>query len=142
MYQIVYLGNVTCNKLGLFHRLSNRIFYGKNSFDFDREKAILVSQILLICKKADIKKFLIVGELSELENERFSNIIEILKQHNITCEVTGGLTYGEGTIQQVESYNDVVLIERIKKTHLSEVERDILFCKSQEINVMGYVTVL
>ena len=137
MVGISSFGYLTCKKMNFFDQLANKIFYPADCFELDKQKESVISKIAFCCKRQDIKELILIN--SELKD---AVIIEQMKaelsKNGIEVRVFEHFSIQNESVKT----KDVVLVNQINKTKYQDVENTVLFCKNQDINVLGYITVM
>lgn len=137
LFHVTVLGHLTCRNLTVEDKMANRIFYSGEVFDPTSDIDTLASRIKVYCVKKDVKKIELAVSADENERVQMQALAEALQKKQITCALLD--------INDMEAFanaEDVVLTAKVGAARYSEVEKTLLFCKDQNINVLGYITIV
>lgn len=142
MYQITHLGQLSCKSFTIWEKIANRIFYSRNSFNIEIEKQMIVSKLTLFCKKNNIDQIaIVIGAVSQ-EESHIQEVAKELKENGVICKIANNILENGEEVKNLEELDNVVIVQKIKKANYESVENEILFFKSQNISVIGYITLI
>lgn len=136
MFGITSLGHLNNRKLTVWDNLANKIFYPTECFDLETQKTNAISKISFCCNRNEANHVYVVDNGCS-NVSLLSDITAGLASNNIQSKVVEQLTAQE----DASKVKYVVLVNQIGKTKYQDVENELLFCKSQNIQVLGYITV-
>lgn len=137
MLGVTDLGYLTCRKQNVFDKIANKVFYPTENFDLEVQKTGVISKIIFCCKRNDVKDLILVNDAVK-NIEVLEQMKAELTENGIACSIVEKLSVEKDAAKA----KDVVLFNQMNKTKYQDVENEILFCKNQNINVLGYITVM
>ena len=134
LYDILYLGNYSINKRGIFDKLADKLFYKDKCFNKQKNVREIALNIIDVCKKHSIQEICFVGKTNDEVKECINNVADILQEDGIKV-----IFLENNHFVEVLSQN-VIYVEKLRETTVQEVKDKIKFCREQNLNICGYVT--
>ncbi len=147
LYEVNILANVFAaeNKKKAFGFIDNLIIKlrdsGKRKFDLEKSLEIATSAIRIAAKKNELSEVTVIGcNLSEIKDVS-GKLYEKLAKDNIKAVELDNILYDPESLGKVSGNQGAVLMVRLGNTLYDEFAKEIEILKSQEVKILGVVTV-
>lgn len=142
MFHLTVLGQIRESKENILVTVWKKIVGKRKELSVDEEKKIAFINIKEFCKKNQVSKILFAGSQSGVENSGWLvELVSMLKKENISCEIAGDFPYSSDSVEKLWKYDQIVLIESLKKTRYDELMNSIQKCMEQKKNIVGAIVV-
>ena len=142
LYNIRILGRINFRiKKNIFLSLWNRIIgRPEDSLSIEEQIAFLKANLKLVCEKNQIGKILLSGYEAE-QSEYLKDAFSILDQCGVRVEYVKDLFASPEALNKLSEFDNIVFVERIRKSRYTEIVKEIEICAEQDINILGAVVI-
>ena len=136
MYGLTCLGHLTCQKQNALDKIANKLFYPEKNFELGLQLPGIISKVVFCAKHLGVSSVVLVKDdvvmcdvLDEISSE--------IAKNGVACQVLDVMSLQDCSSE----VKTVVYVSQLHKTKYQSVENKILFCKNQNINILGYITI-
>lgn len=147
LYEVNVLANVSAAKenkkaFGFIDRLIIKLRdSGKRKFDLEKSLEIATSAVRIAANKNELSEVTVIGcNLSEIKDIS-GKLYEKLSKDNISAVELDNILYDPETLGKISGNKGAVLLVRLGNTLYDEVAKEIEILKSQDVKILGAVTV-
>ncbi len=121
-------------------RAWRRLVNKRKPLSHEQECRIAVTNLKSFCKRNSVDRILLTGSRQDIsENEGLAEIRTALSEDGIEAEIAGGLTVSPETLEQMNGYGWIVLVETLHRSAYSDVVREAELCEEKGVQVAGAV---
>lgn len=143
IYNLRVLGEISeREKHNIFLAIWNRLIGKKEvKLSLEEEKALLLSNLCISCKKENIKKILLGSGRNINVNQVYINdLICELKKAGIDAEYMENILYSsEAFVKMATGCDSIVLLEKVRDSRYDEVSKELKACMEQDVKILGAV---
>lgn len=104
-----------------------------------KQDEMVIAKINAMLSKQDINNIKFISSSSYVNQDKISAVIEGLKNNKISCVGVENLLTENKTVESLSQESNVIIVESIGKTKISELYQEALFCKEMNANIVGYL---
>lgn len=115
----------------------------KENLTAQQQLAFCLSNLKMICKKADLKSIALVTDyiLDETEKEYIDAICKGLSEQNITLTVCELIRKDLEAYEKAQKEGNAVLLEKVGVSSYSHIETTVAMCEQADIKLHGVIAV-
>lgn len=125
-------------------RWADKVAMGHRDYaDYDRQLALIGSNILLACRKENRTRVYVAGSrLNAIPAAFLQQLAERLKKDGITLEIGGNINRDAEALLQLSEDGACILIETDEKSDCNEIAKELNSCLQNDVQLLGMVLVL
>lgn len=104
---------------------------------------LMMTNLSVTCKKQSLERIFITTSrnMDEKDRKLIDRMLEDLRDKNIIAGFGEDANRNAETFERMSESANVVLIEKINCSAYSDVEKEVLLCREQELNILGVIVV-
>lgn len=140
-YGLPFFGNLSLDKKNFFEKLAQKLFYKEQMISIEQEKELIITKIQVACEQQNISRFVLAGQLKGERAEQFaSELTAAMKKNQVEVIVAEDIVNSSKAIRECGKDAYVVLAETLKTSRYSQLRQEILMCREQQKEIIGYFT--
>lgn len=138
-YGLNCFGVVRGKEKKFWDKLSERIFYSNEMKGYEQD--LVVAKINVLCKNSEVHRVVLSVNQNVTSQKEIMEYAEGLKKLGIEAKITGDIFSDSSSICNLSKDENVILVEAIRKSTYENIRQKLLFCKKQEVHVLGCIAV-
>ncbi len=147
IYQLRLLGSVRIDlgKKKVLSFVDNWIdlFFGNEKVPLEEQEQLVVANLLMTCKKNNIKEIFITTSLhfDEQEQAVIDNLVKVMEMAGVNIIYAENVIRNAKSFEQMANVENAIIIERLEKTKYTLFENELTLLEHQQINIMGTIII-
>ena len=140
-YGLYDFGNMSYRKSKKTEILADKYCYGSRLQKNYEDKSIMISNIVAVCKNVKIDNIILLGNVSEKNDNMVNELIHLLEQEKINVDYMGDILADATVANKIKRTDNVIFIETLRESRYEDVIREKNVCDKIKCNILGYVTI-
>lgn len=139
--EIFDFGNLSKFRNKKIDVLADKFCYGNRLQKTFEDKTVLVSNIISVCKNNNIDNIFLIGNLNSENKDLINELVSELEKKGVNASFEGDILSDHLATDKIEKFDNVILIEVLRKSRYEDVIREINICDKIKCNMLGYITI-